>query len=243
MKWPRLIGVALALCLHGGVLYALLPHSGANAFDDGSGSDNFTVAAEVSLESYDRLRQNEQTPEIDRTPIRAVPRAASEKQQLKIEPAEKAQTETPLPQQTVKATPSPAEVTPEAPPGEPPLERKSVTQTAAVAAKAQIEQHAAAALAMRRDEAGHRYMAEFSIALERNKVRPHAAKQGDVLLQITIAPSGQLLEHAIIQSSGAPELDRAAITALQRGAPFPPLPPELSFSPLTFTLPFQFRVR
>jgi protein TonB len=62
-------------------------------------------------------------------------------------------------------------------------------------------------------------------------------------LQLTVAPSGQLLDRAVLQSSGVPQLDRAAITALERAAPFPPLPPELSSTPLTFTVPFRFRTR
>jgi protein TonB len=89
-------------------------------------------------------------------------------------------------------------------------------------------------------------LAGFSATLERYKVRPQAAKEGkegDVLLQITVAPSGRLLDHAVLQSSGTPELDSAAIAALERAAPFPPLPPDLNSSPLTFTLLYQFHPR
>ena len=235
MDWPRLIGLSLALGMHGGVLYTFFAQPGRSAFGNGTGLDNFTVIAEVNLESTDLFTQRAQEPGIDRNASQAAPPPIPEKQEPKIEPAEKTETKAPLPQQTADATPKPAEPPPEQP--------QTVTQTATLAQKPQIDQQAAAALAARRDELGLRYLAEFSSALERYKVRPHSAKEGNVLLQITVAPSGQLLDHSVMQSSGTPELDRAAIAALEHAAPFPPLPAEFKYNPLTFTVPFRFRIR
>jgi protein TonB len=242
MNWRRLIGLSLALCLHGLGLYALIARPASNGFAEGSGSDNFTVIAEVNLESADIFTQRAQEAEIDRTPA-AAPPPVPENEEPKIEPQEKAQTEGPLPQQTANAAPKLAEVPPEAPREEPPAERQAVPQPATVAAKAQIEQHAAAALAAHLDELGHRYVAEFSKALERYKVKPQTTKEGDVTLQITIAPSGQLLDHTVKKSSGTPQHDRTAIFAVEHAGPFPPLPPDLSPDPLTFELTYRFRTR
>jgi protein TonB len=226
MNWPRLIGLSLALCLHGGVLYALIAHPGSGALADGSGSDNFTVVAEVSLESADFFTQSKQDAAIDSNPDQAAPPPVPDKPEQKIEPQDKSETAVPL----------------EAPRQEPLPERaQTMTQAASVAAEAQEEQQAAAALAARRNELLSQYSAQLFSALERHKT--HIAKTGDVLLEFTVAPSGRLLGHAVIQSSGVPELDRAAIAALERAAPFRPIPADLSSGPLSVTIPFQFRTR
>jgi len=240
MNWSRLIGLSLALCLHGGVLYALIAHPGLGALADGSGSDNFTVVAEVSLESADFFTQSKQDAAVDTNPVQAAS-PVPDKQEVKLEPQEKTQTEATLPQQTADTSPQPPDTLRQDP--TPPEQRQAIPQIASVAAKAQDQQQAAAALAARRNELFSRYSAQLSSALEHYKVKPRAAKESDVLLQFTVAPSGQLLDHAVIQSSGTRILDSAAITALERAATFPPFPPDLSSSPLTFTVPFQFRIR
>jgi periplasmic protein TonB len=240
MNWPRLIGLLLALCMHGGVLYAVMARPASNAFADASGSDDFNVVAEVRLESDDFLTQRAQEAEIDRAPAHAAPSAVPLKQEPELKPADETQTEGPPLQRTADATLEPAELPPEAPrPDAQP--KQNMTETATVAAKAQDAQQAAAVLAARRNQLWSQYSVELNLAFDRHKV--HVAEKGDVLLEVTVAPSGQLLEHAVLQSSGIPRLDRAAITALERAAPFPPLPPELSSSPLTFSVPFRFRTR
>jgi periplasmic protein TonB len=238
MNWPRLIGLSLALGLHAGVLYALFAHPGPSGFADGSGSDNFTVVAEVRLEGADFLTQRAQQASDESSPARAMP-LPRVKQEPKIEPQEKWETKAPLPQQTAEAAPQPPEPPRQESP--PPEQQQANAQVASAAAKAQDEQQAAAALAAHRNELFSRYLVEFSSALDRHKV--HVAETGNVLLQVTLAPSGQLLDRAIIQSSGHPELDRAAIASLERAAPFRPLPQDLTLGPLTFTVPFRFRTR
>jgi TonB family protein len=222
MNWPRLIGLSLAFCLHGGVLYALIAHPGSGALADGSGPGNFTVVAEVSLESADFFTQSKQDAAIDSNPIQAALPPVSDKPEPIIEPQERSETEVPL----------------EAPRQE---QQQTTNQAASVAAEAQDQQQAAAALAARRNELLSQYSADLFSALERHKT--HIAKIGDILLQFTIAPSGRLLDRAVIQSSGIPELDRAALAALERSAPFRPIPADLGSGPLSFTIPFQFRIR
>jgi periplasmic protein TonB len=221
MNWPRLIGLSLALCLHGGVLYALIAHPGSGALAGGSGSDNFTVVAEVSLESADFFTQNKQDAAADINPVQAPP---PPKQEPKVEPQEKSESDVPL----------------EAPRKEPPPEQ-IMPQMASVAAEALEAQQAAAALAARHNELWSQYSAELFSAIQRHKT--HIAKTGDVLVQFTIAPSGQLLDRAVIQSSGDRELDSAAIAWLERSAPFRPIPADLSSGPLTTEETFQFRTR
>ena len=114
-------------------------------------------------------------------------------------------------------------------------------QMASVASEAQEAQRASAAEAARRSQLWSLYQNEIYSLLERHKV--HVAKYGDVLLTITIAPSGKLLSRTVAQSSGIAEIDGAAIAALEHSAPFPPIPPDVSSGPLTLSVPFRFRVR
>jgi protein TonB len=59
-----------------------------------------------------------------------------------------------------------------------------------------------------------------------------------VVARFTIARNGSLLAISIIRSSGKPSLDRDAVTAFQRTAPFPPLPAEAQGDSMTFSLTF-----
>jgi protein TonB len=247
MNWPRLTGVALALCLHGGVFYSLVQRSGPDALAEGNGDADLTVVATVSLDSGDLFTQSAQEAAVDANASQAARLPDLDKQEpdqpeKKIEVPRNAQTETPKPDETSPPQETPPEPERPSPEVAPPGQQKSVTQMASVAAEAQEEQRAAAAIA-RRNKSWSSYETELYSMLERHKVKPHAAKTGDVLLLITIAPSGQLLSRAVANSSGVPELDGAAIAALERSAPFPPVPPDVSSGPLTLTVPFRFRTR
>ena len=43
MSWPRFVGLALALGLHGGAVAMMLARSDPDALAEGSGSDNLNV--------------------------------------------------------------------------------------------------------------------------------------------------------------------------------------------------------
>jgi protein TonB len=43
--------------------------------------------------------------------------------------------------------------------------------------------------------------------------------------------AGSILARSVAESSGSSTLDMTAITSLERAAPFPPVPPELSKGP------------
>lgn len=62
-------------------------------------------------------------------------------------------------------------------------------------------------------------------------------------MRFTIGIDGQLLSKEVAASSGSKVLDDAATAALDRAAPFPPIPPEVSIQPLAFTQPFKFIMR
>jgi protein TonB len=64
-----------------------------------------------------------------------------------------------------------------------------------------------------------------------------------VLLKFTIGTDGSLLSKQVASSSGSHVLDEAALAAIDRAAPFPAIPTDVSAQPMTFTQQFRFIVR
>jgi protein TonB len=87
------------------------------------------------------------------------------------------------------------------------------------------------------------YLGKINERVQRSKVNPHSRETGIVILKFTIGTNGSLLSKGIALSSGSPELDAAALTTLISAAPFPPIPPEVSAKPMTFTQLFKFIIR
>jgi periplasmic protein TonB len=87
------------------------------------------------------------------------------------------------------------------------------------------------------------YLSEVQKTLERSTVNPDAQLSGTVLIDLTIASSGQVLTREVEKSSGSKVLDDAAITALDRAAPFPPMPRGVAKGPLKLQVPVEFVTR
>lgn len=88
-----------------------------------------------------------------------------------------------------------------------------------------------------------RYLGQIYDEVKRAKVNPRSRSTGTVIVKFTIGTDGALLSREVLKSSGAPVLDNAAIAALERAAPFPAIPAEVSPRPMTFTQTFRFLVR
>ena len=67
--------------------------------------------------------------------------------------------------------------------------------------------------------------------------------RGDVRLLVVVDQIGILLDVTVLESSGFPHLDRAAIKTVQDAAPYPPFPPALSaqVDKLEIVRTWQFR--
>ena len=87
------------------------------------------------------------------------------------------------------------------------------------------------------------YLGRISEMVQRSKVNPRSSMTGTTILRFTIGLDGTLLSKEVAQSSGYAVLDDAAITTLDRASPFPPIPPDVSRTPMTFSQPFKFVVR
>ena len=87
------------------------------------------------------------------------------------------------------------------------------------------------------------YLGRISELVQRSKVNPNSRMTGTTVLKFTIGTDGTLLSKEVTVSSGYSVLDDAAIAALDRAGSFPPIPPEVSKTPMTFSQPFKFIVR
>jgi protein TonB len=69
---------------------------------------------------------------------------------------------------------------------------------------------------------------------------PAGAPSGTVVVHFSIDRSGRLLGRSLARSSGSLLLDAAALSTVDRAAPFPPFPPEMTRSRLDVTAPIGF---
>lgn len=148
------------------------------------------------------------------------------------EPAPRIETvERPPPKRRVAKKPSPKK----------PVERPPVERTRSSAPSATARAAAEAASNARRAAAAA-YASQVAAEFARHKHYPAAARaagvEGTCVLTFTIGPSGALLSHAIVRSSGDVRLD-AAVHAMAAASRFPP-PPDGRFRS---TVPVRFSIR
>jgi protein TonB len=84
------------------------------------------------------------------------------------------------------------------------------------------------------------YLGQINQHVERAKVSAPSRRSGTVVMRYTIGLDGKLLSREVVLSSGFKVLDNAAVAALDRAAPFPPIPPNVSLRPLALTQQFEF---
>jgi protein TonB len=66
-------------------------------------------------------------------------------------------------------------------------------------------------------------------------------EQGTVIIRLTIARDGRLMESSIARSSGSNNLDAAVLSSARQASPYAPLPAELNAAQVTFILPLSYR--
>lgn len=236
MNWVRAGSAVAALGVHvaaaGLFIASALREPNVAALESGKGDDDLSVVATVTLQSEDSLGLDEANAQLQNASLgsKAAPKVEEEvkKEDEKIE----------LPPEQ---SPEPVPFADEKKPEKKEVEKPSV---AAPSSEEQEEQRAASReFEARRNAVLSLYNSRIYQALMKNAIRPHTTQKGRVVLELTLAPSGELLDHRVVVSSGLPELDRIAMTSLERAAPFPPVPSEIGKESHTLRVPFEYAVK
>jgi periplasmic protein TonB len=89
------------------------------------------------------------------------------------------------------------------------------------------------------------WQSQVMTLLEHNKRYPSEARargeHGAAKFAFRIDGDGHLMSSRIVASSGSAALDAETLALMQRVQPFPPPPPELAGSEMTWVLQFKFR--
>jgi len=257
MTWLRLIAIVLSVLIHGSIGYAMLPakpDANSEALDMGKGTDIVLVEQGIAEEGISKLGDALETIETaEIVPVQAATPPPPEE----VKPDELrdviASEESSVEQEVVKTKeppplkePPPQQVV--KPDDPPPIKEPPAPEV--VQAQAQPEQVAV----VTQQSSGEAksggdakmmglYLGQINDHVQRAKINPRSAIAGTVIMRFTIDVDGKLLSKEIAKSSGSKVLDDAATAALDRAAPFPPIPPEVSIKPLAFTQPFKFIMR
>jgi protein TonB len=225
----------VSLGLHAGLVLALIGVTGGSALDAGSGGDMFVVEQGIALEGVTKFGEAEEM--IETVDIPPVQPTARPKPIEEIEPELTevvTSTQSTIEEQVVPDEPKPIE---EEKPIAVPMEEQA-PQIATL-----IEQSSGAAQEGGDTTVRLAYLGTLRKTLERSKVNPRSRLSGTVLIRFTVGPSGEVLSREVKRSSGSKLLDDAAMAALERASPFPPMPENLAQGPLEVQVPFNFVTR
>ena len=226
----------LSLGLHVGILVVMVGvTAGGAALDAGSGGDLFVVEQGIALEGATKFGEAEETIETVDVPTVQPTAAPRPVEDVKPDLTDVvSSTDAKVEDQVVAEEPKPIE------------EQKQIAvqppeQAPQVAA---LEEKSSGAEQRGGDTTARRiYLGALSKTLERHKVNPRSRQSGSVLVRFTVGASGQILSRAVQTSSGSKVLDDAAMAALERASPFPPIPAGLSPGPIEVQVPFNFVTR
>lgn len=238
MDATRAASVGISALVHASLLLSLISFGGSSSLDAGSGSDQFNIEQGIALEglalSGDAL---ETVQAVERPPVEQVQAVQPTPEVKPDQPPEVITTANVEQKEEVQARdPDPPK---EIPPEPPKLEVKpqeAVPEQIAIA----TEQASAAKQTAGDPTKFSRYLGELRTRLEKSKVNPRSHYSGTVWLRFTLGENGEIIERSVATSSGSKILDDAAVAALERAAPFPPIPNEVGTRPLVVSVPFKF---
>lgn len=234
----RTLTTAISLALHGLFLSFLLVSTGGASLESGTGEDMFVVEQGVAVEGIAKLGESATAV----AAVEAEPVEVSEARQAVEEiKAQEQVEETPV----IESKEGPPQEVIEKKPEEVLQPREEQVATIEQTQQPVIEEQQSSGAKKSGGQASltKAHMGKMFEKIFRNRVASRRAQSGTVVVAFTIDRQGNLLSHKVEASSGSTDLDKAAITALEKAAPFPAWPPEIDNPPLTFTVPFKFTVR
>jgi protein TonB len=88
------------------------------------------------------------------------------------------------------------------------------------------------------------YLSRVARQIAQYRVYPASASNnnqgGRVVMRVTVARDGQVLDVRVGTSSGWPAIDAAELETIRKAAPFPPLPSEMPGDPVVLVLPVTY---
>ncbi len=155
----------------------------------------------------------------------------------------------PAPTSPPPSRPARASAPPAKPAPPPPAHAGTPEQSAA---PAPVTTHATPGETAAKESAGAaalraHYLGELASAIARNRHYPRLSRrrreEGRVLVGFHIASDGHFEQVRVLESSGRPRLDRAALETVRRTSPFRPPPPTLNEADREIRLPVVFRLQ
>jgi periplasmic protein TonB len=236
-RWA--ICIALALGIHAAGAAALLARWNAD-------SDQVANAPLIMIE----LAALPVAPDIKPTELPPGPQQTqAEPEPAPVKPIEKTVELPPVPQAEALLT-----ATPPPKPIEKPIERKPRQRHASLSSAPSTAEHQAerAAAPMpgassQNSDAVPNWKSQLVARLERYKQYPSQAQsrgeQGVAQLAFSIDRNGAVHHARIVQSSGSSLLDEATLALVERAAPLPPPPPEVTGAQIAIVVPIRYNIR
>lgn len=244
MNKLRIMGAVLSLGVHASLGYAMLPAMSeppnVDALEAGTGDDVVTIEQGIAIEGLAMGDAMESIETAEVAPMVQVKPPPIEE----VKPVEELRDVITSDASTVQddivktEEPPPPEEIKEKPPEEVEVQVQQPEQVAIVTEQSSGEEKSGGD-----PKAFSLYLGKVNQLVQRAKINPRSRLAGTVVMKFTVGTRGELLAKEVAASSGSPALDSAAVSALERAAPFPPIPPEVSTKPLAFTQPFRFILR
>jgi protein TonB len=86
--------------------------------------------------------------------------------------------------------------------------------------------------------AASKYEGQVQSKVSRAVRKVETGRGGRGILRFALGAGGNVLSVSVLKSSGDPSIDAAAVAAVNRGAPYPPIPPATGKTSWSFGLPF-----
>jgi protein TonB len=137
--------------------------------------------------------------------------------------------------------------TPQRTPQQPALQSSPLAQTPQSRADQQASRQApsfvnpAQTFGHRRVEDQYLWYIAQKLSQHQQFIRNTTAEAGSVVLRITIARDGRLVDVGLARSSGSASLDNFTLSMVRQAGPYMPLPDEIPGGQHTFILPLNFR--
>ena len=238
----RIATIVASIVLHAGLLVGIRDVANSRAaFDTGTGSDEFMIEKGIAIEGVGLFGQDRETVQAVEVPPQEKVAAVQPMEQVRAIDKPEVITSAATEQQNVvearEPEPEPAKVVP--PPEPPPPQQVAALE---VPPQQAVSMEASSAKAHTGGDAKllSMYRGEVSKKLQKSKVLPKTRATGLVVLRFEVDLTGELVSRQVERSSGSKVLDEAAVAALDKAAPFPPIPPETGKKTLVMSVPFEF---